>query len=142
MLGSKRSGEGAQRGNPEASMSLIGPGMTIVGDLTTEGTVRIEGRVEGRIRAGKAVVIGKGGEVHGDILTQDVVVGGSVRGSIVAESRLELQATCDIEGEIRARAQHLQLEEGARFTGQVQMLADGEVRALPALYPGENSTET
>jgi cytoskeletal protein CcmA (bactofilin family) len=57
----------------------------------------------------------------------------------VAESRLELQATCDIEGVVHARAQHLHLEEGARFNGQVQMLDADGVRALPA-GSGDNST--
>ncbi|MBD0320594.1 MAG: polymer-forming cytoskeletal protein, partial [Gemmatimonadetes bacterium] len=104
------------------------------------GTVRIEGTIRGTVRAGKAVVVGKEGEVIGDILTQDAVIGGRIRGSIVAESRLELQATCDIEGIVHARAQHLHLEEGARFNGQVQMLDADGVRALPAAS-GENSTQ-
>lgn len=113
-------------------MSLIGPGMNITGDLVTDGTVRVEGRIEGTVRAGKTVIVGKGGEVVGDVFTQDAVIGGTVRGTLVAESRLELQATCDIEGQIRTRAQHLQLEEGARFNGQVQMLDGSESLALPA----------
>ena len=124
----------------EASMSIIGPGMRIVGDLVTDGTVRIEGEIRGTIRAGKAVVIGREGLVEGDIFTQDAVIGGRIRGSIVAESRLELQATCDIEGVVHARARHLHLEEGARFNGQVQMLDPDAVRALPAMS-GENSTQ-
>lgn len=145
MLGSKKTGgaerSGLARAMPsEASMSLIGPGMNIVGDLVTDGTVRVEGRIEGTVRAGKAVVVGKGGEVVGDVFTQDAVIGGTIRGTVVAESRIELQATCDIEGQIRARAQHLQLEEGARFNGQVQMLDGTESLALPAPDPRENST--
>jgi len=107
--------------------------MTVVGDLVTEGTVRIEGRIQGTVRASKAVVIHKDGAVEGDIVTQDAVIGGRVRGTVVAESRLELQATCDIEGSIRAPAQHLQLEEGARFNGQIQMADDGQMRALPPM---------
>ncbi len=145
MLGGKKSADrgAAPRGNAnEASMSLIGPGMNIVGDLSTDGTVRVEGRIEGTVRAGKAVVIGKGGEVVGDVLTQDAVIGGTVRGTVVAESRLELQSTCDIEGQIRARSQHLQLEEGCRFNGQIQMLDGGESLALPAPARVENSTQT
>jgi cytoskeletal protein CcmA (bactofilin family) len=116
----------------ESSMSIIGPGMRIKGDLVTEGTVRVEGTIEGTIRAGKAVVIGKEGEVIGDVITQDAVVGGRVRGTVTAESRLELQATAQIEGQISARAQHLVLEEGCRFNGQVQMVGDEAQRALPA----------
>src|SRR5687767_8564848 len=110
MLGGKKNTDRAAlprgAGN-EGSMSIIGPGMNIVGDLSTDGSVRVEGRIEGTVRAGKTVIIGNGGEVVGDVLTQDAVVGGTIRGTIVAESRLELQATCDIEGSIRARSQHL-----------------------------------
>lgn len=142
-FGKKSNGASAAppRGGPnEASMSIIGPGMRIVGDLHTDGTVRVEGRIEGTIRAGKAVVVGKEGEVVGDIVTQDAVIGGKVRGTVTAESRLELQATCDIEGQVQARAAHLHLEEGARFNGQVQMLNGDAPRALPPAGGFDNST--
>lgn len=103
----------------EPAISIIGQGMTIVGDCQTDGTIRVEGRVEGTIRAGKSVVVGRSGEVVGDIYTQDAVISGRVSGSIVAESRLELQATCSVEGEIRSR--RILLDEGGRFNGSVQM---------------------
>ena len=108
-------------------ISIIGPGMRVIGDCETEGTLRIEGSVEGTVRAGKAVVIGKDGSVHGDVFTQDAVIGGSVKGTILAESRLELQATCLIEGEIRAR--RIKLDEGGRVNGNVYT---GDVTAAPA----------
>lgn len=103
----------------EGVISIIGPGMRVVGDCETEGTLRIEGSVEGTVRAGKAVVVGKDGVVDGDISTQDAVIGGRVTGSIIAESRLELQATCTVEGQIQAR--RIKLEEGGRVNGTVQV---------------------
>lgn len=119
-------------------MSIIGPGMRVEGDLVTEGTVRIEGSIRGTVRASKAVVVHKDGVVEGDIVTQDAVIGGRVRGTVVAESRLELQSTSDIEGHITAPLQHLLLEEGARFNGDIQM-SDGTatVRALPPVPQSE-----
>ncbi len=108
-----------ERESGDAAISLIAPGMSIVGDCETDGTVRVEGRIEGTIRAGKSVVVGRSGEVIGDIITQDAVVSGRVSGNITAESRLELQSTCDIQGELRTR--RVQLDEGARFNGQVHM---------------------
>lgn len=118
----------------ENAISIIGPGMYIQGDLTTDGTVRVEGRVKGTIRAGKAVVLGKEAEVIGDIFTQDAVIGGRVSGTLVAESRLELQSTCVVDGSVRARAEHLQLDEGANFNGQIEMIG-----AAPT--PSENPVE-
>ena len=100
-------------------ISIIGPGMTVVGDCDTDGTLRIEGRVEGTIRAGKAVVVGKGGVVEGKIFTQDAVLAGRISGSIQAASRLEVQATARIDAEVRAR--RMQLEEGAELNGTLTM---------------------
>ncbi len=107
---------------PDSVISIIGPGMTIVGDCETDGTVRIEGSVEGSVKAGKAVVIGKQGSVKGDIVTQDAVISGRVHGKLTAASRLELQATCRIDGEVHTR--RMQLEEGAVLNGSVLMGAD------------------
>lgn len=108
-------------------ISIIGPGMRVVGDCETDGTLRIEGTVEGTVRAGKAVVIGKDGSVKGDVITQDAIIGGRVTGKVVAESRLELQATCVVEGEIRAR--RVKLDEGGQVNGSVFV---GEVKAATA----------
>jgi len=104
---------------PEAVISIIGPGMKVIGDCLTDGTVRIEGTVEGSVKAGKAVVVGKQGVITGDVVTQDAVISGRVNGTLVAESRLELQASCHIEGEVRTR--RMQLEEGAVLNGTVHM---------------------
>ena len=108
--------------SPESVISIIGPGMTIVGNLETDGTVRIEGTVKGGIKAGKAVVIGKKGVVAGDVSTNDAVISGRVEGTLVAASRLELQATCRIDGEVHTR--RMQLEEGAVLNGNVHMGQD------------------
>lgn len=101
------------------AISIIAPGTRVKGDVEADGTLRVEGVVEGMIRAAKAVVVGKDGVVIGDITTQDAVIGGKVTGKIVAESRLELQATCLIDGEIRAR--RVKLDEGGKVNGQVAM---------------------
>lgn len=107
-------------------ISIIGPGMRVNGDCLTEGTLRIEGHIKGTVRAGKAVVISKDGLVEGDVITQDAIIGGKVTGSVVAESRLELQATCVIEGEIRAL--RIKLDEGGRVNGNVRIGETGESR--------------
>jgi cytoskeletal protein CcmA (bactofilin family) len=118
-------------------ISIIGPGMKVVGDCETDGTLRVEGTVEGTVRAGKAVVIGKDGVVKGYVVTQDAIIGGRVTGAVIAESRLELQATCSVDGEIKAR--RIKLDEGGRINGTV---LTGDVRddatppALPAPAAG------
>lgn len=112
-------------------VSIVGPGMKIVGDCSSDGTIRVEGRVEGSVRAAKSVVVGKDGVVIGDIVTQDAIVAGEVNGSIQAESRVELQATCRIEGDIRSR--RVKLDEGGRVDGKLHMGGEaGRPAAAPA----------
>ena len=124
-----RSGNSA---SPQSTISIIASGMKVVGDCETDGTIRIEGSVEGTVRAGKAVVVGKEGIVRGDITTQDAVVSGTVLGTLLIESRLELQATCRVDGDVRAR--RMQFEEGAILNGTVHM---GEVSARAMDTPDE-----
>ena len=110
---------GVKPSPPEQVISIIGPGMRVVGDCDADGAIRVEGTVQGNIRAGKAVVVGKDGVVDGDIFTQDAVIAGRVKGVIRAESRLEIQSTSRLEGEVIAA--RMQLEEGAMLNGTVQM---------------------
>lgn len=115
--------------SPEVVISIIGPGMRVIGDIETDGTVRVEGTIEGNIRAGKGVVIGKGGLITGDISTQDAVVAGRVVGTLKADSRLELQPSSQVEGEVVAR--RMQLEEGAVLNGTVKIMADEIKKSAP-----------
>jgi len=108
-----------QVSSSDGVISIIGPGMTVIGDLETDGTLRVEGRVEGTIRAGKGVVVGKEGSVDGNVFTQDAVISGAVQGTLVAGSRLEVHATARIEGEVRAP--RMQLEDGAILNGNLAM---------------------
>ena len=48
-------------------VSIIGPGMKITGDCESDGTIRVEGSIEGAVKAAKSVVVGKDGIVIGDI---------------------------------------------------------------------------
>ena len=104
-------------------VSIIGPGMKVVGDCSSDGTIRVEGRVEGSVAASKSVVVGKDGMVKGDISTQDAIIAGKVSGSVSAESRIELQSTCRVEGDIRSR--RVKLDEGGQVDGQLHMGASG-----------------
>lgn len=117
-----------QRSDPPARelsdvVSVIGPGMEIVGDIKCDGTVRVEGKVTGSIRATKSVVVGTGGTITGDIETQDVVVAGAVDGTVAGASRVELQETCRVQGDIRSR--RIKLDEGGRVEGRLHMGAEG-----------------
>ena len=119
---------------PEAVISIIGAGMSIEGDSETDGSLRVEGTIRGNVKAGKSVVVGRDGLVDGSIYTQDAVIAGRVSGGIYAVSRLELQATSEVSGEIEAP--RMQVEEGAKVQGQIAVGESFVDAASQAAQPG------
>ena len=71
---------GSAPAEPDVTASVIARGMTLVGDCRSEGTIRIEGRVEGDVRSAKAIVIGKDGVVIGDVIARDTIISGAGSG--------------------------------------------------------------
>lgn len=101
------------------ALSIIAAGTRIDGDIETDGVIRIEGRVEGSIRAARQVLVGRQGSVQGDITTREAVIGGRVEGSINAADRLEVQSTSVITGDISTRA--IAVVEGGKIDGTVRI---------------------
>ena len=83
--------------------SIVGPGTKFNGDCDVEGTIRIDGEFEGKLRVTKVVIVGKSGVVRGDVKSAEVIVGGKVLGTIVCEVRVDLQAGAHIEGDIQTQ---------------------------------------
>ena len=54
-------------------ISCIGPGMTVVGKISSEGTLNVLGRVEGELHA-SIVRISNGAHVEGTIAAQDLTI--------------------------------------------------------------------
>src|SRR2546422_8497477 len=85
--------EGPRSPSREAALSVIAAGTSIVGELSSDGIVKVEGTVVGSVRAERQVLVAKGGRIEGDVFTREAVVGGEIRGSILADERVEVQTS-------------------------------------------------
>lgn len=94
-------------------ISCIGPGMTVVGKISSEGTLNVFGRVEGELHA-STVRISDGAKVEGAVAAQDLTISGRFKGTIQA-NRVTLTSSAVVEGEIHHRS--LAIEENAWFAG-------------------------
>ena len=94
-------------------ISSISTGITIVGKIAGEGTVKVFGRIEGELHA-STVMISDGAHVEGNVVAEDLTIGGRVKGTIHA-NRVKLNSTAIVEGDIFHRS--LAIEENARFEG-------------------------
>ena len=87
--------------------------MTVVGKISSEGTLNVFGRVEGELHA-SIVRISDGAQVEGAIAAQELTIGGRFKGTIQA-NRVTLTSSAVVEGEIHHRS--LAIEENAWFAG-------------------------
>jgi cytoskeletal protein CcmA (bactofilin family) len=102
----------AQSASP--TQSVIDAWLTITGNLESEGDVRVEGQICGDIRCAH-LVVGRDAMVSGDIIAEEAVVRGKVKGCIRA-NRVILQDTACVESNIYHKV--LSVDEGASFDGQ------------------------
>jgi cytoskeletal protein CcmA (bactofilin family) len=112
---------------PPGGLSIIAVGMTIHGDIDSNGTVKVEGTVDGNVLARNQVLVAKGGVVRGDIEVREGVVGGAVYGAIRATDRVEVQPGASVHGDITTK--RIAIAEGGILNGQIRM---GETPAEPA----------
>ena len=101
------------------ALSIIASGTTIVGDIETAGTVKIEGRIRGSVRAGSQVLITQGGMVEGDVSAPEAIIGGEVHGTIRVEQRVEIQSSSVVHGDIYT--QRILVAEGGVVNGNISM---------------------
>lgn len=97
----------------------IGPEIVIDGNLQSEASVRIDGRIIGRVDSQAAVELGPGSSVKSDVHGQRVTVAGSVAGNVSAKERVDLLAGAKLTGDVRAP--RLTIADGASFRGKVDM---------------------
>lgn len=104
------------------SASLIGAGTSLKGDISSNGDLRIDGKLVGNIDCTAKVVIGANGVVEGDISGQQADIMGTVTGSIKVKDLLQLKSSCIVSGNLYASK--LQIEPAATFNGQCHMIAE------------------
>ncbi len=97
-----------QQGEPpraqiaQAGPAYIGKGCQIIGQSFFEGSIRIDGQVEGTICASDRIAVGQSGTIitANPIKAAEVIIEGTVRGNIVASERIEICASADVVGDL------------------------------------------
>jgi cytoskeletal protein CcmA (bactofilin family) len=109
------------RGHSEEghAATMLGKGSRINGTLSFEGTVRIDGQVEGEIAAQESVVIGESAVVKAHVSADSIVITGKVTGDITARRRVEIRAPGKLYGNITTPS--LVIHDGVVFEGRCSM---------------------
>jgi cytoskeletal protein CcmA (bactofilin family) len=104
--------------------TLISEGCILDGNLKAPAYMRIDGQITGDIMVDEGLIIGEKGSIHGNIITKEMVVYGTVTGNVQVNS-LEIKASGKITGEIRT--QTLLVENGAVYNGSLSMTQNNKL---------------
>lgn len=107
--------------------TVIGADATFKGELSFEGSVRIDGNFEGGIKTPGSVFVSQTGKVKAEIHAGDIKVDGSVEGNMSSEGRVQLNASCKLTGDVKAAKLHV--AEGATWAGRCEVGAGAKAAA-------------
>ena len=73
--------------------TIIGMTAECEGDFKADGSIRIDGTVNGNVMVTDCVIVGASGCVNGDINSSRVIIGGEVYGNLNVPEKVELTST-------------------------------------------------
>jgi len=115
------------------NITLLAKGVHLKGEIRVEGTVRIDGRLDGEIQTKGQVIIGEDGLVQGTIVAGTIISSGRIKATVTATEQIQLMKTATMIGEIHTPV--LTMEAGAKIQGTTDMGVTAWPDDLPKL-PG------
>ncbi len=99
--------------------TLIGKGSSFEGTLKVQSTIRIDGKVKGKIITSDSLVVGKDGSITGEVTAKNAIIGGKLKGKLHATGKVILEAKSEFNGELKTS--RLVIDDGALFEGFCSM---------------------
>lgn len=123
----------------QAIDTLIGPQVTLHGDLYFSGGLYVEGRILGRVLAVEGeratVTLAEHGSVEGEIRAPVVVINGQLVGDVYAGERVELASKARVQGNVHYQV--VEMSAGAQLTGRLVHAELAEQAGVAANDPGQ-----
>ena len=119
-------------------ITIISHGVKLEGTLTCEGSVRIDGTIQGDVISYGNVTVGEQGEINGQVNGQIIIIGGKVSGEINAKEKLTLESKSNLKGDVFTKI--LVVEAGAYFDGKSNMGEHKETSGSHTQTSGKNET--
>jgi cytoskeletal protein CcmA (bactofilin family) len=98
--------------------TIISEGCIIEGNISGDGSIRIDGKVSGDVHVKQSVILGTKGVITGNVTTSEMILFGTLKGN-VSTSIIEIKASGDLQGDIATT--QMTMELGGRHNGSVSM---------------------
>ena len=105
--------------------SIIGHHVYFEGILSSKESLRIDGRVKGKVECEGSVVIGSEGKVEGEILADNVFIAGELTGNATARNKLEIIEKGKVFGDITTAK--LVIDPEVIFEGKCRMISEKHI---------------
>jgi cytoskeletal protein CcmA (bactofilin family) len=106
-------------GTGDEVIAFVGKGVEFKGVITYNGTVRIDGRLEGEIHTAGVLMVGQEAVITAKVTAGTVISRGHITGDIVSVGRVRLLAPAVVNGSVKTP--QLSMEEGVLFNGTLEM---------------------
>ena len=100
-------------------LNFFGGGTVVEGTVRANNSVRVDGRIKGKLICKNTLTVGVNGEIEGDIEAKNAIIGGKIKGKIKVVEKLVLEAKSILIGDLKASK--LLIDEGAVFEGTSDM---------------------
>ena len=107
----------------DGNITLLAKGVELKGEIKVEGTVRIDGRLEGDVHTKGEVIVGEDGMVKGSIHADSLISSGRIKATVTATGKIQLLKNAILIGEVHCPT--MLREEGAKFQGVSDMGVTG-----------------
>ena len=130
----------AKNNEPEGAMNtIIGKDTKVEGAMKVSQSLRIDGFFKGKLSASDTLIVGSTGELSEvTINVKNAIIGGKIKGNIVASSKVTLESSSRLDGDLTAKL--LVIEEGALFSGNCRSGDQAQV-APPKLETEEKQSD-
>ena len=98
---------------------FLDSGSNVTGELRFQTSFRVDGKFSGTVMSEGELIVGQGGEVDGDLRVGQIVISGTVSGTIRASRRVHLSSSGKLLAEIDTPV--LIIDEGGFFQGRCSM---------------------
>ena len=99
--------------------TIIGVNSVVEGTLNIQNSLRVNGKVIGKLKTTGSLTIGNQGYVEGSIKASSVVIGGKVKGTIISSNKVILESSSVFIGDLQTPS--LSISEGSVFDGKCSM---------------------
>jgi cytoskeletal protein CcmA (bactofilin family) len=135
---SQKTKENSPKSSNDYGITIITAGCHFKGKLHCKGSSRIAGTIEGELISEGMLVIEQGAVIKAEMNTEEVIVHGSITGSLHARKKVELASTSKFVGDIFTPS--LIVEEGAKFDGRSSSKVSDEIANVESIHTNKKDS--